>query len=130
MEDYSLSNQEKTHYTNWWCRSIGIKSRDLEKHPQIDDAILLIRFHQECWFDLNRQERGVWAAYWSYVYHKQFPLKKKHINKLASITEQVISRQQNKSLLRQRIKQISESNKQKRDVHMTANPSLDSELVY
>jgi len=89
-----LTQAEKTHYTNLWCREIGIKSRDLETHPTIDDAILLINFHKATWLDLTREERGVWAAYWSYVYHRQCKLKEKHLNKLESITNSVIFRQQ------------------------------------
>ena len=119
-----LTAQEKTHYTNWWCRTIGIKSRDLDNHPQIDDAIILVKFHQEAWQDMDSEQRGVWAAYWSWVYHNQYPLKAKHLNKLTNIMASVIGRRTKTQKTRQRIKALRESNTQQRSVHMMANPLL------
>lgn len=123
-ETLPLSNSEKTHYTNLWCCSIGIKSRDLTNHPQIDDVIILVKFHQECWFDMDQEQRGVWAAYWSWTYHKQFPLKAKHLKKLANIMASVIGRRTKAEKTRQHIKALRESITQQRGVHMTANPPL------
>lgn len=94
MSQNSLSLQERIHYTNKWCRSIGIKNRDLHSHKTIDDAILLIRFHQANWSFMDKKERGVWAALWSYVYHKECGLKEKHLIKLENICNSVIFRQQ------------------------------------
>ena len=86
-----LTNREKAHYTNWWCRSIGIRSNDIDSHPQIDDVILLIRWHQECWLDSSKIERGIWSGYWSAVYHKQLPLKAKALKKLEAATQEINS---------------------------------------
>ena len=124
MTEFPLTNSELTYYTNLWCRSVGIKSRDLTKHPQIDDVIILVKFHQEFWFDLDKTQRGVWAALWSWVYHKQFSLKAKHLNKLANITASVIGRRSKAEKTRQHIKALRESITQQRSVHMTANPLL------
>jgi hypothetical protein len=129
LDNLPLTNYELTHYTNMWCRSVGIKSRDLTKHPQIDDVIILVKFHQEFWFDLDSQQRGVWAALWSWVYHKQFSLKAKHLNKLANITASVIGRRTKAEKTRQHIKALRESIIQQRGVHMTANPLLTTECV-
>ena len=93
MSQEPLTFQEKVHYTNLWCRSIGIKSRDLDTHKSIDDAILLIQFHRANWQDLDSRERGVWAALWSYVYHRECGLKQKHLNQLETICKSVIFKQ-------------------------------------
>jgi hypothetical protein len=85
-----LSISEKTHYTNLWCKQQGIQSRDLDNHPTIDDAIILINFRNEFFIDMNERERGVWAAYWNFVYHRQFGLKGKHLRKLEKIAESAI----------------------------------------
>jgi len=124
-----LSNREKAHYTNWWCKTIGIKSRDLDSHPQIDDVILLIRWHQECWMDSNKSQRGVWSGYWSVVYHHQFPLKAKALKKLEATTQEIITRQQARQLKQIKIRQLRESNQQKGIVHMTANPIPAADLL-
>jgi len=93
MSQEPLTSQEKLHFTNQWCRTIGIKSRDLHTHKTIDDAILLIKFHQANWQDLDTSERGVWAALWSYVYHRECGLKQKHLSQLETICKSVIFKQ-------------------------------------
>lgn len=124
-----LTNRELAHYTNWWCKSVGIRSKDIDSHPQIDDVILLIRWHQECWFDANKEERGIWSGYWSAVYHKQLPLKAKALKKLEATVEKIIIRQQARQLQQQKIRQLRESTQQKGIVHMTANPIPAANLL-
>jgi hypothetical protein len=132
-----LSITEKYHYTNVWCKSMGMKSKDLGcgikqnadgsftdnqlAHPQIDDVILLIKFHQANWHYMTRSERGVWAAYWSWCYHNQTAIKAKWFKKLEHITESVIIRQQ---ALEEKRKAIQRKRNENRGVHMTANPPL------
>jgi hypothetical protein len=120
--NYNLSTQEKTHYTNLWCRTIGIKSRDLDNHPTIDDCILLIRCRDTSWQLMNASEKGVWAAFWNRTYHNQYPLKQTHLNKLSNIFENVMHRENKLETQRNHIKAIRESTHQKGSVHMTANP--------
>ena len=117
-----LSSREKTHYTNMWCRSIGIKSRDILNHPRIDDAIILINIRNEFWYYLSASDRGIWAAYWKKVYHLQFGLNKKALTKITNIVNNGIYRQQQAQAKRQQIKAIRESKLQKGSVHMTTNP--------
>lgn len=120
-----LSTKEKVHYTNRWCISIGIKNRDLDNHPAIDDAILLINYRDKLWIDLTKHEQGVWAAMWNRVYHKQYPLKGKHYRQLEEIAGHCNTRQQ---FRQQQINQIKQLRKhiQNEGVHMTANPPSGS----
>lgn len=96
----SLSIKEKEHYTNLWCREKGIHASDLEKHPQADDVVLLIKFREQLWNDMEKSEQGVWAALWSWTYTRSLSLKKKHLEKLELIGNSVDFRQQ-KQLQRQ-----------------------------
>lgn len=119
---YPLTSKELTHFINWWCKSLGIKNRDLDNHPQIDDCIFLIKCRENGWSLMNASERGIWAALWSRTYHKQFPLKKSHLVKLENIFKNLSHREEKLNQQRQHIKAIRESKQQKGNVHMTANP--------
>ena len=103
MSDNQLSTKEKIHYTNLWCRSIGIKSLDLTEHPKIDDVIFLIKFRQSVWYDMNNTERGIWSGIWSWVYHNKYTLTKKNLGKLEKIASNVIYRQQLHQQQRQKL---------------------------
>ena len=88
----TLSSTEVTHYTNLWCREKGIHSKDMEKHPQADDVVLLVRWREEMWQKLTKSEQSFWSALWSWTYHRKYSLKKKHLTKLEKITLQATDR--------------------------------------
>jgi hypothetical protein len=127
--DLLTTEQLKTYYTNRWCVEQGIKSRDLLNHPYIDDAILLINIRQEFWQLFNATNRGHWAALWSRVYHKQYPLNKKYLAQVEKLTNIGISRQQHEAQLRQRIKAQRTNNIENGVVHMTTNPTPAAESL-
>lgn len=85
-QQLSLSTDEIRHYTNLWCKSKGISSKDLEQHPRADDLVLLIAFRDAMWDKLNKVEQGCWAGYWSSIYIKKNKLKDKALKKLEQIT--------------------------------------------
>jgi hypothetical protein len=127
----NLSASEKIHLTNKWCQSIGIKSKDLDSHPQIDDVIILINFRNEFWQDMDKSEQGIWAAYWSWVYHKQVPIKKAWLIKLETIIKSVEFKQIKQAQRLATIKAYrARAKEQNGEVHMTANPSPGSEMAY
>lgn len=127
LENSPLSNSEKTHYTNWWCRTMGIKSRDLDNHPTIDDAIFLIRFREVNWQYMTKSEQAVWGSYWAWVYHKQINIKQAWLTKLAHITESVIIRRNKELEVRQKIQALRQRKQnEKEGVNMTANPPSNS----
>jgi hypothetical protein len=125
-----LSTSEKIHYTNKWCRSIGIKFRDLDNHSAIDDVILLINFRNTFWSNLNRSEQGMWAALWNRVYHKQYYLKKKQLDQLEIMANSAQFEQAKQAQRLQQIQALRANSKElKKGTHMTANCSLDADLL-
>ncbi len=122
-----LSNAEVlSQFTTDWCRQNGIKPRDLgcstlitedgklrpyqNAHPAIDDVIILIKLRNEFWNNWNHNEKCVWSAYWSSVYHKGYPFKAKALNKIEKLANTGIFRQQQQQQQRQQIIKLRESN--------------------
>lgn len=122
-----LTNAEVlTQYTTDWCRQYGIKPRDLgcgiviqadgtyktnlNPHPAINDVMILIKLREEFWTAWNHNEKCVWAAYWSHVYHKGFPFKKKALKKIELLANSGIFRQQQQIEKQKKIRQLRESN--------------------
>jgi hypothetical protein len=122
LKDYFSQPENERHEVNLWCCSIGIRSSELTSHKNIDDVILLYNIRRESWSFMNSKERGIWAAYWKFVYHEDKPLSKKGLKKIEHVVESVIIRQQALEQSRLKIKQQREHNKNG-DVHMMANPS-------
>jgi hypothetical protein len=88
------------HQTNYWCRTKGIHSIDLEQHPQADDIVLLIGFRDEFYTKLTYSEQGTFNGIWGMVYNKRFPLKAKHLGKLEKIIDNVTYRQNKMAQIR------------------------------
>jgi len=113
ITDTSLTVSELNHYTNLWCRERGIHASDLEKHPRADDIVLLLRFREELWHKLNKNEQSCWAGYWSSIYVKKNKLKLKALKKLEQITITATDRHLKQIIhtaqLRQKIKQLKQN---------------------
>jgi len=87
--------------TNYWCRTLGIHSKDLgcgiktsdkgikidnqASHPQIDDVILLIKFIKEFNRQFNNDDRIATHMMWQWCYTKKLPLKNGHFKRLTNI---------------------------------------------
>lgn len=102
----ALSKSELEHYTNYWCKSKGISSKDLTEHPRIDDIILLLAFREAMWIKLNKAEQGCWSGYWSSIYHKRNRLKGKALKKLEQIT---ITAENRHTMTINKIKQLKQN---------------------
>ena len=100
-----LSHRELQHYTNLWCRQKGIHASDLEKHPQADDVVLLIKWREEMWTKLDKSEQGFFAALWSYAYTNKCSLKQKHLTKLEKITIQATNKHLKNMIIKAQQKQ-------------------------
>lgn len=86
MKSELMSKKELVEfYTRYWCKTKGIFERDLVQHPQINDITILVNIRDTYWSDMTASHRGVWAAYWDWVYFKKKPLKAKHLKKLEHI---------------------------------------------
>lgn len=109
----ALSKSELAHYTNLWCKSKGISSKDLTEHPQADDIILLVNFRQELWQHMTKSQQASWGAFWSYSYTWKKPLRKKHLTKLENISISAINTKKFKDIKaqeqRQRIRQLKQT---------------------
>jgi hypothetical protein len=105
----TLSSSQKQYYTNYWCKTLGIKSKDLEDHPQIDDVIMLIRLRQDLWSLMSINEQSIWSGIWSWVYHHKYILTKKNLDKLEKIVSNIQFRQQLHQAQRNKIKQIRQA---------------------
>jgi hypothetical protein len=126
--DLLTQDQLKTYYTNVWVRTKGLKIRDITNHPQIDDAILLIKIRDEYWSFFNSNNKGLWSALWNKVYHLQFNLKAKHLKQLEQLIITATSRQQTLEKQRQLIK-ANRNKIEKGVVHMTTNPTPAAESL-
>jgi len=70
---------------NYWCRTLGIRYCDLVQHPQIDDAIILIKFINEYQKEFKAKQRVEVYIYWDWCYIKRRPLKAKHLKSILAI---------------------------------------------
>lgn len=73
---------EQEQLVGYWVAKHGLKARDLTKHPQIDDVILLVNIRDVQWCKFNKSEQALWGALWNWTYHNQYPVKNKNIIKL------------------------------------------------
>lgn len=82
---------EQDQMIDRWCLRKGIRRRDLERHPRLDDVILLLRIRQEYATELrsNRRLLGTLDAYWGMVYKEQKTLQSKSYIKLEILVEQL-----------------------------------------
>jgi hypothetical protein len=112
--------------TNYWCKTLGIQSKDLgcgvrrtdkgiqidnqTSHPQIDDVILLIKVLQEYFEELTATKRIHLHILWDWVYKQKKPLTKKHCKQLTRLITQLENHRyhikKNKQKQRQRIKAL------------------------
>lgn len=86
-----LQEIEQNQLIGYWIKSKGITFKDLQKHPQIDDVILLLKVKQMAHMFTN-SEQSHWGAVWAIVYKDKKPLKQKHITKIQKNIEQAITR--------------------------------------
>jgi hypothetical protein len=92
------------HQTNYWCRTLGINSSDLDNHPQMDDVVLLIHFRDLAPL-LNNQERNFLLGCWESTYKQKWPIKPKTMAKLENLAVTVGIRQKQIEAKRNLIKQ-------------------------
>ena len=118
--DETLSRSEISHYTNLWCRQRGIHARDLESHPRADEVVALLRWRELMWSKLNSAEQGVWAGYWSSIYHKKNRLSAKAIKKLETITSTADHRYLEQQIQKAKIRALRQNPNSKPAYDMTA----------
>lgn len=99
MTNYLISG-----VTNYWCRTKGFHSIDLEKHPQMDDVILLIKFRDEYWNEMNKSHKTSYYCFFEWVYKRKNELRQKHLIKLKQIALNLENNRLAKKLKQQQAK--------------------------
>jgi hypothetical protein len=82
VELQTAQHLEQEQLVGYWVARHGLRARDLTRHPQIDDVILLIKIRDCQWQYFNKSEQALWGAIWNLTYHNQRPINKKNITKL------------------------------------------------
>ena len=104
-----FTHEEVEHLTRYWCRTLGIHSKDLETHPQIDDVIILISFLKEYLKDLKESKRIHLHILWDWVYRQKKALTNKQCKQLTRLIYQLEStrfhRQRRLEQARKKVKQ-------------------------
>jgi hypothetical protein len=87
QENQLIQHRTLEHHQilGYWCRTLGIKLQDLDRHPQIDDVILLIKFIQEYEKEFTPKQRIYVYVIWDWCYTKCKPLTKKYLKALTKI---------------------------------------------
>jgi hypothetical protein len=67
-----------------WIKKKGISFEDLDRHPQIDDVILMLKV-RELKDSMNSSEIARWGAIWNTVYYKKRALNSKNLTKIQNI---------------------------------------------
>ena len=101
MTTRQFTHQELEHLTRYWCRTLGIHLKDIEAHPQIDDVILLVKFRDEFWKEMNKHQKKSWECFWHWAYKLKRSSRQKHFLKLEKIGREI----QNNRLYKQLVKQ-------------------------
>jgi hypothetical protein len=108
MTARQFTHEELDHLTNYWCRTLGIHSIDLTKHPQIDDVIILVKVLQEYLKELTASKRIHIYILWDWVYRQKKALTKRQCKQLTRLIHQLENirhhRKRNQEKLRQKIK--------------------------
>jgi len=84
-----FTHEELEHLTRYWCRTQGIHDKDLLKHPQIDDVIILVRVIQEYFQELTASKRIHLHILWDWVYRQKKPLTKRQCKQLTRLIHQL-----------------------------------------
>jgi hypothetical protein len=96
--------------TNYWCRTKGIHSKDLDTHPQIDDVMLLLKYRDSMWDILAANQKAYWGSIWGRTYNYKLPLRNQHLQALERITIKAFETRQQveakKAIARIKIKQL------------------------
>lgn len=80
-----FSHQEIEHLTRYWCRTLGIHSKDIDQHPQIDDVIILIKVLKEYLNELQDSKRLHLAILWDWVYKQKKALTQRQCKQLTRL---------------------------------------------
>ena len=76
---------EQNRYIGVWAKSKGINLKTIEKHRQIDDVILMLKYKDTFAHYWSNSQAATWGGIWSSVYKKQKPIRPEMLKKLETI---------------------------------------------
>jgi len=99
-QEYSnpFYNDNQMRKQSWaigpWLLKKGMRVKDLDTHPQIDDLITLITIREQLWYAMTHREQCSWGKYWDMTYQYKYPLTQKFWNKFAKVAHDIDNRHQ------------------------------------
>lgn len=128
VQQQTAQHLEQEQLVGYWVAKLGLKARDLTRHPQIDDVMLLVKIRDCHWQYFNSSEQALWGAVWKLTYHNQHRINKKNITKLEQAIVHSSDRHQmytiKKTTQRQHIKARRNLCQTQRDDDIVAKTSL------
>ena len=127
--DNTITYQENQQ--NWqinkWIRAndISMTVADWDRHPRKDEITQLFLIRQQLWSRMTASERGLWSAYWGFVYKQRKPLRDKFWRRMAQIVKNIDQREQAQREQLQLIKQIRHKRTRKNKDHDDAANGSD-----
>ena len=86
---------EQEQLVGYWVKQFGISRTDINRHPQIDDLMLLIRIRRDFYNEFKSKHKRFFDNTWNWVYHKKLPLKNKQITTIGYYIEGTIRHREN-----------------------------------
>ena len=73
--------REQEQLVGYWLKtkSLGVNRKDLMRHPQFDDVMILIKYREQ-FPDLSKYDKNKFDTAWRWCYINKYALKRKHLN--------------------------------------------------
>jgi hypothetical protein len=79
----------------YWIRGLGITKKDLDRHPQINDLMLLIQYREEFYADQKAKHKKFFNNTWNCVYTRRLPLTAKQLRTLRHYAQGTVAHREN-----------------------------------
>lgn len=113
-----MADIKQNQLIGYWAKTRGITLKDIEKHPQIEDVILLLNYKDTFGYYFTKSEASTWGALWSRAYHKKRSIKPQYLEKLAQIGTRIKTQREKIHTLRHK---LGTTQTQNSGCNMTAN---------
>ena len=111
MAARQFTHEELEHLTNYWCRTLGIHSKDLIYHPQIDDVVILVKVLKEYFNELTASKRIHLHILWDWVYRQKKALTKRQCKQLTRLIHQLENIRHHRKHTQEKLRQKIKSNR-------------------
>lgn len=125
----TLSENRQDWRIDRWMSKHGVKARDFDTHPCIDDLIKLINIRDYLWHRMNLSEQATWGAYWNIVFRQRKFLKEKFWAKMNAIVKNIDAREKQQTYARTYLKSRLKQNPKNTDHNKEAKGSNLSKVI-